>query len=116
MSCNGVDDGMSWSESGKPLDRFDTIYADQALLLARAVDFFGRRAQIRKVAEELRELADECDRAANGVSNEEALALERADVAIMLHQFDHLLLPSLRPLVRMKINSQLKRLEGRIEG
>ena len=80
----------------------------------RAVEHFGRRAQMLKVAEELRELADECVRAANGEGNADALALERADVEVVLWQFDHLLVPSLRPAVRVKIKSQLKRLEGRM--
>lgn len=118
------DDGwpeMSWSESGKPLHaplaaRTDKIDVEQALVLKRAVEAFGCSFQMRKVAEELRELADECDRAANGVGNADALALERADVEIVLYQFDNLLLPSLRPAVRGKIKSQIDRLERRMKG
>lgn len=95
----------------------------QVKVLERAVEHFGRRAQLRKVAEELRELAVECDKAADGghTSPEalnaltEALAHERADVEIVLHQFDKLLLPSLRQAVRAKITSQIERLERRLE-
>lgn len=95
---------------------------EQIAVLKRAVGHFGRRAQLRKVAEELRELAVECDKAADGghTSPEalnaltEALAHERADVEIVLYQFDNLLLPSLRQAVRAKITSQIERLEGRL--
>jgi hypothetical protein len=83
---------------------------------ARAVDYFGRRAQLRKVAEELRELADECDAAANGGSSMDALALERADVEVMLYQFDALLLPTMAVHVSAKIASQIARLERRMDG
>lgn len=94
----------------------------QIAVLKRAVDHFGRRAQLRKVAEELRELAVECDKAAEGghTSPEalnaltEALAHERADVEIVLYQFDNLLLPSLRLRVPGKIASQIERLERRL--
>lgn len=94
----------------------------QVVVLERAVDHFGRRAQLRKVAEELRELAEECEKAAAGgfinlkdmQDMEEALALERADVEIVLYQFDNMLLPSLRPAVRAKIASQIERLERRL--
>ena len=96
---------------------------EQKAVCARAVDHFGRRAQLRKAAEELRELAVECDKAADGghTSPEalnaltEALAHERADVEIVLHQFDNLLLPSLRSAVRAKIASQIDRLERRLD-
>ena len=95
---------------------------DQKAVCARAVDHFGRRAQLRKVAEELRELAVECDKRAEvgHTSPEElnalteALAHERADVEIVRHQFDNMLLPSLRPAVRAKIASQIERLERRL--
>jgi len=43
------------------------------------------------------------------------LALERAEVAALLFEFDELLLPSLRALVPAKIASQIERLERRIE-
>ena len=96
---------------------------EQIAVLQRAVDHFGRRAQLRKVAEVLREVAVECDKAAEGghTSPEalnaltEALAHERADVEIVLHQFDNLLLPSLRLRVPGKIASQIERLEGRLD-
>ena len=96
---------------------------EQKAVCARAVDHFGRRAQLRKVAEELRELAVECDKAAEGghTSPEEldalteALAHERADVQIMLYQFDNMLLPSLHSAVRAKIASQIDRLERRLK-
>lgn len=96
---------------------------EQIAVLQRAVEHFGRRAQLRKVAEELRELAVECDKAADGGHTSpgalnaltEALAHERADVEIMLHQFDNMLLPSLRQAVRAKIASQIDRLERRLD-
>jgi len=87
---------------------------DQCAVCAKAVQHFGRRSQLRKVAEELRELAEECDKAADGQGDAGSLALERADVAVVLHQFDNLLLPSLRALVPAKIESQIDRLEKRI--
>lgn len=87
---------------------------EQRGVCARAVEHFGRRAQLRKVAEELRELADECDRAADGAGDGDALALERADVEIVLYQFDNLLLPTLGGAVREKIKSQVERLERRM--
>lgn len=95
----------------------------QVAVCWKAVEHFGRRAQLLKVAEELRELAVECERAAAGGFSdikdlkdvENALALERADVEIVLYQFDHMLLPSLRPVVREKIASQIERLERRLE-
>ena len=87
---------------------------EQRAVCARAVEHFGRRAQLKKVAEELRELADECDRAADGAGDGDALALERADVEIVLYQFDNLLLPSLKGAVPGKITSQMERLERRM--
>ena len=87
---------------------------EQREVCARAVEHFGRLAQLRKVAEELRELADECDRAAGGAGDGDALALERADVEIVLYQFDNLLLPSLKGAVPSKIASQIERLERRM--
>lgn len=88
---------------------------EQVAVLQRAVKHFGRRAQLLKVAEELRELAAECDLAANGEGNADRLALERADVEITLYQFDNLLLPSLRAMVPGKIASQIERLERRMD-
>lgn len=93
-----------------------SITPEQENVLQRAVDHWGRRKQLLKVAEELMELARECMFAADGKGDAGKLAHERADVAIMLHQFDHLLLPTLRPAVREKINSQVERLEGRLNG
>lgn len=87
---------------------------DQRAVCARAVEFYGRRAQLLKVAEELIELADECRLAAVGYGNADHLALERADVEVVLYQFDNLLLPSLALAVRDKINSQVERLERRL--
>lgn len=86
----------------------------QCEVCRRAVDHFGRRAQLLKVAEELRELADECEAAANGGSSMDALALERADVEVMLYQLDELLLPTLAAHVPAKIAAQIDRLERRI--
>jgi len=95
----------------------------QRAICERAVSHFGRRAQLRKVAEELRELADECDKAAEGGTTtpealnalRDALAHERADVEIVLHQFDNWLLPSLGPEVKLWIARQLERLEKRMD-
>ena len=87
---------------------------EQKAVCEKAVQRFGRRSQLRKVAEELYELALECDKAADGRGDAGALALERADVAVVLHQFDELLLPSLRKAVPAKIASQIERLERRI--
>lgn len=86
----------------------------QISVLEAAVGRWGRRNQLLKVAEELRELADECDKAANAQGDGDALALERADVEIVLYQFDELLLPSLRRAVWSKIDSQVERLERRL--
>lgn len=85
-------------------------------ICALAVERFGKRAQMLKVAEELRELADECEKAAAGDGDPEALALERADVGIVLYQFDNLLLPALAAKVEEKTQSQLERLERRLKG
>lgn len=82
---------------------------------ARAVEYYGRRAQLLKVAEELRELADECELAADGQGSIDALALERADVEVMLYQLDELLLPNLAAHVSGKIAAQIDRLERRID-
>lgn len=100
-----------------------TLTPKQKAICACAVDHFGRRAQLRKVAEELRELAVECEKASAGgfinlkdlQDTEKALAHERADVEIMLYQFDNLLLPSLSPAVCEKIASQIERLERRLK-
>jgi len=88
---------------------------EQQGVCRKAVEHFGRRAQLLKVAEELIELSQECIQAANAAGNAGALAHERADVEIVLYQFDNLLLPSLRQAVRAKIASQIERLEGRLD-
>lgn len=87
---------------------------EQKAVCVKAVGHYGRRAQLRKVSEELRELADECDKAASGCGDADHLAHERADVYVVLYQFDNLLLPSLKPAVREKIKSQVDRLERRL--
>lgn len=91
-----------------------SITPEQENVLYKAVDRYGRRAQLLKCAEELMELARECMFAADGKGDGAKLAHERADVAIMLHQFDNLLLPSLRLAVKETINSQVVRLERRL--
>lgn len=90
------------------------VTVPQALVLEEAVGHYGRRHQILKVAEELRELAVECEKAAAGDGDEQALALERADVEVVLWQFDCMILPGLRPLVQEKLQSQVERLAGRM--
>ena len=82
-----------------------------------AVKHYGRRAQILKVAEELRELALECVLAADGQGDPARLVDERADVAIVLYQLDELLLPRTLEdtLVRVRIGEKIQRLERRIE-
>lgn len=143
MTCGPFE--QYWSESGKPLGHATHGYdigVEDAAVLKQAVDHFGRRAQLKKAAEELIELAVECVRAANGAAMAqeaqdelvelvrskaqqsvasydhlaECLAHERADVEIMMHQFDNWLLPSLRPAVEAKIKSQVERLAGRMQG
>lgn len=86
----------------------------QALVLREAVEHFGRRRQILKVAQELRELADECYLAAMGESDQRAFVDERADVAVMLYQLDRLLVPSLELRVRERIGEKIQMLARRI--
>lgn len=78
----------------------------------RAVDKFGRRWQIGKVAEELRELADELDLAKIGESSLERIIDERADVAIMLYQLDEIILPGVAAQVQFRIPVKIKKLQG----
>lgn len=92
-----------------------TFSEQQVLVLREAVEHYGRRAQILKVAEELMELAEECILAANGVSNQNNIVDERADVAVVLYQFDKLLLPSLETAVRVRIGEKVQRLKRRMD-
>lgn len=87
---------------------------DQQAVCTRAMGRFGRREQAFKVAEELRELAAEVEELANGGGDVKRLVDERADVAIVLWQFDELLLPGLRYRVAERIGVKINRLEARI--
>ena len=84
---------------------------DQKEICRQAVEKFGRRRQVRKVAEELRELADELELVSLGESSLERLIDERADVAIMLYQLDELILPSVARRVLSHIPSKIHKLE-----
>ena len=91
-----------------------TFSEQQALVLREAVEHYGRRRQILKVAQELRELADECTLAAYGESDQKTFVDERADVAVVLYQLDKLLVPSLEVAVRVRIAEKISMLERRI--
>ena len=86
----------------------------QQQVLHRAVEKYGRRAQLIKCAEELRELALELERAACGEGELFHIVDERADVFIMLHQLDELLITGMRPHVQERVDYKVERLAGRL--
>ena len=89
---------------------------DQAHVCQEAVELFGRRHQIIKVAEELRELSDELYKAAyGGDTSMERIVDERADVAIMLYQLDEILIPSVAGLVPFRIPAKIDKLKKHME-
>ena len=89
---------------------------DQARVCREAVELFGRRCQIIKVVEELRELADELYKAAHGGGTSlERIVDERADVAIMLYQLDEILIPSVAGLVPFRIPAKIDKLKKHME-
>ena len=78
-----------------------------------AVGHFGRRWQVLKVVEELRELADELEAAARGLGTTlERVVDERADVEIMLYQLDALILPGMASQVPHRIPAKIEKLKG----
>lgn len=89
---------------------------DQARVCREAVELFGRRHQIIKVVEELRELADELYKAAyGGDTSLERIVDERADAAIMLYQLDEILIPSVAGLVHFRIPAKIDKLKKHME-
>lgn len=90
---------------------------DQKEVCQQAVLTFGRRWQTLKVVEELRELADELEKAANGEgTTHERVIDERADVEIMLYQLDALILPGVARRVPARIPAKIDKLRGYMEG
>ena len=87
---------------------------EQKLVCAMAVGAYGPRAQWAKMAEELRELAAEVDAYLAGQVDWDALNSERADVAVMLFQFDSLLFPKQGDFVRLEIGRKVERLACRL--
>lgn len=78
----------------------------------QAVEKFGRRRQVLKVAEELRELAYELEAAAHGMgTTTERIIDERADVEIMLYQLDELILPGVASQVPHRIPAKIQKLQ-----
>lgn len=92
------------------------VMADnQKEICRRAVEKFGRRRQLKKVVEELRELADELDLVSCGGSSLERVVDERADVAIMLYQLDELILPGVMKKVVGHLPVKIHKLEQYLE-
>lgn len=87
----------------------------QRKTLERAVEQFGKEHQLLKCAEELRELADECENRAKGANNLGALAWERADVEIVLYQLDNLIAPEIEGEAVFVLNKQLSRLKETLD-
>lgn len=82
----------------------------------QAVERFGRRRQVLKVAEELRELAHELEVAAvEGLGSAERIIDERADVALVLYQLDELLMPQTMACVAAHIPVKIKKLQRYLE-
>lgn len=91
------------------------MFQDQIKTLQRAVAYFGKEHQLLKCAEELRELADECEKRAKGATNLPQLAWERADVEIVLYQLDTLICPEIEPEAVRVMNAQLIRLKENLD-
>jgi hypothetical protein len=88
----------------------------QKEICRQAVEKFGRRRQVLKVAEELRELAHELEVAAvEGIGSAERIIDERADVAMMLYQLDELLMPKTMACVPAHIPSKIQKLQRYLE-
>jgi hypothetical protein len=86
---------------------------EQKEVCQQAVQVFGRRWQTIKVAEELRELADELEKAVNGTgATLERVIDERADVEIMLYQLDELILPGVARRVPARIPVKIEKLKS----
>lgn len=89
---------------------------EQKAVCKVAVEKFGRRGQVLKVVEELRELADELEAAAHGMGTTlEKIVDERADVAIMLYQLDELILPGAASQVLYRIPAKIEKLQRYLE-
>lgn len=89
---------------------------DQKRICQQAVETFGRRRQVLKVVEELRELATELEAAAHGMgTTTERIIDERADVAIVLYQLDELILPGVASQVPYRIPAKIQKLKGYME-
>ena len=89
---------------------------DQKEICRQAVEKFGRRWQVLKVVEELRELATELEAAAHGMGTTlEKIVDERADVAIMLYQLDELILPGAASQVPYRIPAKIQKLQRYLE-
>lgn len=88
----------------------------QKEICRQAVERFGRRRQVLKVVEELRELATELEAAAHGMGTTlEKIVDERADVAIMLYQLDELILPGAASQVPYRIPAKIEKLQHYLE-
>ena len=82
----------------------------------QAVVKFGRRRQVLKVVEELRELAYELEAAvATGMGDPERIIDERADVAMMLYQLDELLMPRTMACVEAHLPRKIEKLQRYLE-
>ena len=88
---------------------------EQQAVCRKAVERYGMRAQTRKCAEELRELADELDKVANGEADIFCVVDERADVDVVLWQLDNVLIAGMEPHVEERVAFKVARLEGRME-
>jgi hypothetical protein len=89
---------------------------EQKVVCQQAVQVFGRRWQVLKVVEELRELATELEAAAHGLGTTlERIVDERADVEIMLYQLDTLILPGMASQVPHRIPAKIEKLKGYME-
>jgi len=89
---------------------------EQKEVCQQAVRVFGRRWQVLKVVEELRELATELEAAAHGLGTTlERIVDERADVEIMLYQLDALILPGVASQVPHRIPAKIEKLKRYME-
>jgi len=87
---------------------------EQQAVCRKAVAYFGKRAQVLKVVEELRELAEELEAVVHDKHCMVKIIDERADVAVTLWQLDNVLIPAMEPHVQERIAFKVKRLEGRM--
>lgn len=84
----------------------------QQQVCALACKRFGWEHQMRRVIEELRELADAIEDDLNGYKAMDDIAEERADVAIVLYQLDNILAPELLDAAKAILPGKIEKLRN----